>query len=89
MVRLPTQPLGKQRDRLFIMHPGTYESLMEAGTFVEVIERRQGLKVACLEEIAYSMWYITVDQLVEQGNRLKNSQYGQYILEICQRERKR
>ncbi|UCH94381.1 MAG: glucose-1-phosphate thymidylyltransferase RfbA [Candidatus Aminicenantes bacterium] len=68
---------------------GTYESLMEAGTFVEVIERRQGLKIACLEEIAYSMGYITLEQLEEQGNRLKNSQYGQYILGICQRERKR
>jgi glucose-1-phosphate thymidylyltransferase len=68
---------------------GTYESLMEAGTFVEVIERRQGLKVACLEEIAYMMGYITLDQLMEQGNRLKNSQYGQYILEICQREQRK
>jgi glucose-1-phosphate thymidylyltransferase len=68
---------------------GTYESLMEAGTFVEVIEQRQGLKIACLEEIAYSMGYITLDQLMEQGNRLKNSQYGQYILEICQREQRK
>ena len=65
---------------------GTYESLMEAGTFVEVIEKRQGLKIACLEEIAFMMGYITLEQLKEQGNRLKNSQYGQYILEICQRE---
>lgn len=68
---------------------GTYESLMEAGTFVEVIERRQGLKIACLEEIAYMMGYITLEQLMEQGNRLKNSQYGQYILEICQREQRK
>jgi glucose-1-phosphate thymidylyltransferase len=68
---------------------GTYESLMEASTFVEVIEQRQGLKVACLEEIAYSMGYITLEQLEEQGNRLKNSQYGQYILEICHREQRK
>jgi glucose-1-phosphate thymidylyltransferase len=44
------------------------------------------LNIACLEEIAYTMGYITLDQLMEQGNRLKNSQYGQYILEICRRE---
>ena len=68
---------------------GTYESLMEAGTFVEVIEQRQGLKIACLEEIAYSMGYITLEQLEEQGDRLKNCQYGQYILEICHREQRK
>ena len=68
---------------------GTYETLMEAGTFVEVIEQRQGLKIACLEEIAYSMGYIKLDQLKEEGNRLRNSQYGQYILEIVGRQKKR
>lgn len=64
---------------------GTYETLMEAGTFVEVIEKRQGLKIACLEEIAYDMGFITLEQLEEQGNRLSNSQYGEYILDICKR----
>jgi glucose-1-phosphate thymidylyltransferase len=67
---------------------GTYESLMEAGTFVEVIEKRQGLKIACLEEIAFMKKYINWDQLVEKGTRLKNSQYGQYILELSQREKR-
>jgi glucose-1-phosphate thymidylyltransferase len=67
---------------------GTYDTLMEAGAFVEVIERRQGLKIACLEEIAYEKGYISLEQLEEQGNQFKNSQYGQYILEICRRERK-
>ncbi len=66
---------------------GTYESLMEAGTFVEVIERRQGLKIACLEEIAFSRGYIDVDQLLELGNLYKNSQYGQYLLEFSRREK--
>jgi len=66
---------------------GTYESLMEAGSFVEVIEKRQGLKISCLEEIAYSKGYINLEQFKEQGNRLKNSQYGQYILELCRREK--
>ena len=68
---------------------GTYETLMEAGTFVEVIERRQGLKIACLEEIAYTMGYIGLDQLKEQGNGWQNSQYGQYILEFCRREERK
>ena len=67
---------------------GTYDTLMEAGAFVEVIERRQGLKIACLEEIAFEKGYISLEQLQEQGNQFKNSQYGQYILELCQRERK-
>lgn len=67
---------------------GTYESLMEAGQFVEVIEKRQGLKVACLEEIAYVKKFITLDQLIEKGTRLKNSQYGQYILALSQREKR-
>ncbi|NIO87708.1 MAG: glucose-1-phosphate thymidylyltransferase RfbA [Candidatus Aminicenantes bacterium] len=67
---------------------GTYDTLMEAGAFVEVIERRQGLKIACLEEIAFDKGYISLEQLEEQGNQFKNSQYGQYILELCQRERK-
>jgi glucose-1-phosphate thymidylyltransferase len=67
---------------------GTYDTLMEAGAFVEVIERRQGLKIACLEEIAFEKGYISLEQLEEQGNLFKNSQYGQYILELCQREKK-
>lgn len=64
---------------------GTYESLMEAGTFVEVIEKRQGLKMACLEEIAYEKGYIDREQLIEQGKFLKNSQYGKYLLELSKR----
>jgi len=66
---------------------GTYESLMEAGVFVEVIESRQGLKIACLEEIAYGNGFITLEQLEQRGNELKSSQYGQYILELCRREK--
>ncbi|MCP5053273.1 MAG: glucose-1-phosphate thymidylyltransferase, partial [bacterium] len=66
---------------------GTYESLMEAGTFVEVIEKRQGLKIACLEEIAYTEGYITWEQLAAEGEKLKKSQYGEYILEFSQRDK--
>lgn len=61
---------------------GTYESLLEAASFVELMERRQGLKIACLEEIAYGMEFITQDQLLKQAEKFKNSQYGQYLLDL-------
>ncbi|MDQ1351602.1 MAG: glucose-phosphate thymidylyltransferase [Acidobacteriota bacterium] len=61
---------------------GTYESLLEAGSFVELMERRQGLKIACLEEIAYGMGFISHDQLLNQAEKFKNSQYGQYLLDL-------
>lgn len=64
---------------------GTYDSLLEAGSFVEVIERRQGLKIACLEEIAFDRGFINHKQLLEQANKFKNSQYGQYLLEKSNR----
>ena len=61
---------------------GTHESLMEAGQFVQTIEHRQGLKVACLEEIGFRNRWITVDKLREQGLRLSKTSYGQYLLDI-------
>ncbi len=64
---------------------GTYESLLEAGSFVEVMERRQGLKIACLEEIAFGMGFITQNELLKQAEILKNSQYGQYLLDLSAR----
>lgn len=64
---------------------GTYESLLEAASFVEVMERRQGLKIACLEEIAYVLDFITQEQLMTQAEKFKNSQYGQYLLELSKR----
>lgn len=63
---------------------GTHESLLEAGTFIETIEKRQSLKVACLEEIAFRMGYITYDQLVELAQPLKKNGYGQYLLRIAE-----
>ena len=61
---------------------GTHDSLMEAGQFIETIEKRQGLKVACLEEIAYSMKYINKVQLTKLAEPLKKNGYGQYLLKL-------
>jgi glucose-1-phosphate thymidylyltransferase len=62
---------------------GTHDSLMEAGQFIETIEKRQGLKVACLEEIAYSMKYINKAQLNKLAEPLKKNGYGQYLLKLA------
>jgi len=61
---------------------GTHESLLEAGQFVHTIEQRQGLKVACLEEIAFHSGWLTAAQLQEQGERLHKTGYGQYLLNL-------
>ena len=62
---------------------GTHDSLMEAGQFIETIEKRQGLKVACLEEIAYRMSYISSNQLKMLAEPLKKNGYGQYLLKLA------
>ena len=59
---------------------GTHESLLEASMFIQTIENRQGLKVACLEEIAFEMGYINQEQLLELAQPLKKNQYGQYLI---------
>ena len=61
---------------------GTHDSLMEAGQFIETIEKRQGLKVACLEEIAYRMNYINADQVRKLAESLSKNSYGQYLLSL-------
>lgn len=63
---------------------GTHDSLSEAGTFIEVIEKRQGLKVACLEEIAYNSGWITREQLIETAQPMAKNGYGQYLLRLAQ-----
>lgn len=65
---------------------GTHESLLEASTFISTIEKRQNLKVACLEEISYRMGYITKEQLIELAQPLKKNQYGQYLLRLAEEE---
>ena len=59
---------------------GTHESLLEASMFIQTIEKRQGLKVACLEEIAFEMGYISKEKLLELAQPLKKNQYGQYLI---------
>jgi glucose-1-phosphate thymidylyltransferase len=61
---------------------GTHQSLLNASNFVESIEERQGLKIACLEEIAYRKGYITKEQLRELAQPLAKNGYGQYLLKI-------
>lgn len=67
---------------------GTHESLLEAGQFVHTIEHRQGLKIACLEEIAFNKGWISAESLKKQGQRLQKTSYGQYILTLLEDKKK-
>ncbi|MBN2964655.1 glucose-1-phosphate thymidylyltransferase RfbA [Sulfurospirillum sp. T05] len=80
--------LGEQRLKVELMgrgyawlDTGTHESLLEASQFIQTIENRQALKVACIEEIAYEMGYISKEQLLVLAEPLRKNQYGQYLLE--------
>ncbi|CAH0334849.1 Glucose-1-phosphate thymidylyltransferase [Flavobacterium sp. CECT 9288] len=64
---------------------GTHESLLEASNFIQTIEKRQGLKVACLEEIAFEKGYISAEKLIEQATLLRKNEYGQYLLRLAKR----
>lgn len=66
---------------------GTHGSLLEASQYVEVLEARQGLKIACIEEIAYSEGFINRDQFAKLAEELKKSTYGEYLLNILKREK--
>ncbi len=65
---------------------GTFDSLHEASGFIETLEKRQGLKVACLEEVAYRMGYITREQLLVQADELKKNSYGAYLKQLADTE---
>lgn len=65
---------------------GTHDSLSEASTFIEVIEKRQGLKVACLEEIAFKQGWITRDMLIRNAEPMIKNGYGQYLLQLADQE---
>ncbi len=64
---------------------GTHESLLQAASFVQTIQERQGLKIACLEEIAYRMGYITKKQVLKLAKPLEKNEYGQYLLRMAQK----
>src|SRR5699024_10529518 len=66
---------------------GTHESLLEASNFVEAVQKRQGLYIACIEEIAYRKGYIDIDQLESLAKPLLKTDYGQYIMEIVKSEK--
>ena len=79
--RLKLQKMGRG---FAWLDTGTHESLLEASAFIETIEKRQGLKVACLEEIAYEQGYISRQQLLARAESLLKNQYGQYLLRRAQ-----
>ena len=66
------------------MDTGTHDSLIEASNYIETIEKRQGLKIACLEEIAYNNGWISKEQIICLAQSMKNNQYGQYLLDMIQ-----
>lgn len=65
---------------------GTHESLMQASTFISTIEQRQGLKISCIEEIAFSKGFIDKDQLLKLAEPLKKNQYGEYLIKLANRK---
>ena len=76
---------GKLQVKIFArgfawLDTGTHESLIEAGQFIHTVEKRQGLKVACLEEIAFEKGWISHDQLLTLAQELSQTEYGQYLL---------
>ena len=67
---------------------GTHDSLAEASTFIEVIEKRQGLKVACLEEIAFKRGWINKQKLIEVAQPMAKNDYGKYLLQLSEEVRR-
>jgi len=66
---------------------GTHDSLLSAASFIETVEQRQGLKVACPEEVAYRMKYITSEEVLKLAEPLKKNTYGQYLLNMIKEEK--
>ena len=81
--RLRVQPLGRG---VAWLDTGTHTSLMQAGQFIEVIESRQGLKIGCIEEVAYHMGFINAEELEVQAKRFAKSGYGEYLYRILGKE---
>lgn len=83
MGRLHVEKMGRG---IAWLDTGTHDAMMRASSFIEVIEQRQGLKVACIEEIAFRMGYINADQVVQLAQTLRNNQYGQYLIDLIRVE---
>ncbi|MEJ2056414.1 MAG: glucose-1-phosphate thymidylyltransferase RfbA [Desulfofustis sp.] len=81
---LKVQPLGRG---FCWLDTGTHESLQQAASYVQAVQERQGLKIACIEEIAYQLGYITIDDLAALAHDTLKNQYGQYILEIVEEQK--
>jgi glucose-1-phosphate thymidylyltransferase len=81
--QLKVEPLGRG---VAWLDTGTHESLLQASAFVETIEQRQGLKIACIEEVAYRMKYISVEQVTWLSKDLQKNGYGQYLLKIIENQ---
>ncbi|MFT5646890.1 MAG: glucose-1-phosphate thymidylyltransferase [Aureispira sp.] len=79
--KLKVMPLGRG---VAWLDTGTHKSLMQAGQFIEVIEERQGLKVGCIEEVAYRQGFINDEQLEQAADKYKKSGYGQYLYKVLQ-----
>ena len=79
--KLKVMPLGRG---VAWLDTGTHKSLMQAGQFIEVIEERQGLKVGCIEEVAYHQGFINDEQLEQAADKYKKSGYGQYLYKVLQ-----
>jgi len=77
--KLKVQPLGRG---FCWLDTGTHESLQQASSYVQAVQDRQGLKVACIEEIAYELGYIDIDQLTHLASDMLKNQYGQYLVEF-------
>ncbi len=82
---LRVEPLGRG---FCWLDTGTHESLQQAASYVQAVQERQGLKIACIEEIAFQLGYITLDELATLANDTLKNQYGQYIMELVEEHRK-
>ncbi len=79
--RLNVQILGRG---MAWLDTGTHESLLQAANYIQTIEMRQGLKISCIEEIAYKRGFISKDQLLDLALKMKNSTYGQYLIQLAE-----
>jgi glucose-1-phosphate thymidylyltransferase len=84
-----------EKDQLYVedlkrgfawLDTGTHDSLIEASEFVRVVQKRQGIQVACLEEIAYRNHFISRDKLIERGNAYVKTSYGRYLLQLAEQD---